>query len=175
MKLISILGFGLLFLTTGVTQDSIDDYSKNVESLDNIVETLYSVISGDKGVKRDWALFNHLFKPDAKLMPTRMEKDSLISVSYLTPQDYIDRSGPWLEENGFHEKEIFRVTESFGNITHLFSTYSAFRNSKDTEPFMRGINSIQLLYDNQRWWITNIYWQAESKEVQLPEKYLSKK
>jgi len=157
----------LIFSQTGVK-----DYSEHVNSIDNITETLYSVISGDKGVERDWDLFNYLFKPDAKLMPSRASKEGVVDISYLSPQDYIDRSGPWLIENGFHEKEIYRVTETFGNITHLFSTYAAFKNSKDIEPFMRGINSIQLLYDNERWWIVNIYWQAESDEIHLPEKYL---
>jgi len=38
---------------------------------------------------------------------------------------------------------------------------------------MRGINSIQLFYDGSRWWIVSIYWQQESPEYPIPEKYLS--
>jgi uncharacterized protein YciI len=37
---------------------------------------------------------------------------------------------------------------------------------------MRGINSIQLLYDNNRWWVVNIYWSQESKSNPIPEGYL---
>jgi hypothetical protein len=37
---------------------------------------------------------------------------------------------------------------------------------------MRGINSIQLFNDGKRWWIVNIYWQQESAENRIPEKYL---
>jgi hypothetical protein len=39
---------------------------------------------------------------------------------------------------------------------------------------MRGINSIQLLYDDSRWWIVTVYWQHESPEDPIPEKYLKR-
>ena len=165
------------FLYMGIScyaQENKKDYSTQVSSLDNIIETLYSVISGDAGVKRDWDLFRHLFHEDAKLMPTQIDKSGIARLTYLPPQGYVDRSGPWLESNGFHEKEVHRKTEQFGNITHIFSTYEAFKSKKDKEPFMRGINSIQLLYDNERWWIANIYWQAESEEIMLSEAQLGK-
>ncbi len=92
-------------------------------------------------------------------------------VNYISPQGYIDRSGAWLVENGFHEKEIHRVTEKFGNMAHVFSSYEAFKSGED-KPFMRGINSIQLLYDNDRWYVVNIYWQQESEAHLLPAEYL---
>jgi hypothetical protein len=37
---------------------------------------------------------------------------------------------------------------------------------------MRGINSIQLLNDGERWWVINIYWTQESDEKAIPEEYL---
>ena len=79
-----------------------------------------------------------------------------------------------LVENGFFEKEINRVTNTFGNITQVFSTYESFRSESDEKPFMRGINSIQLLNDGDRWWIINIYWTQESKENPIPDEYLPK-
>jgi hypothetical protein len=38
---------------------------------------------------------------------------------------------------------------------------------------MRGINSIQLFNDGNRWWIVNIYWQQESAEDPIPDMYLA--
>jgi hypothetical protein len=43
----------------------------------------------------------------------------------------------------------------------------------NAKPFMRGINSIQLFYDESRWWIVSIYWQHD--EHPIPEKYLETK
>lgn len=152
-------------------QDS-SKYLSKVETLDSTLKTLYSVISGDKGVERDWDLFRFLFHPDAKLIPSGKNKDGLVSARFITADDYVTNSGKWLVENGFHEIEISREVDIFGNITQVFSTYEAKRSKSDTEPFMRGINSIQLLNDGNRWWIINIYWMQEGPTNPIPEKYL---
>jgi len=79
----------------------------------------------------------------------------------------------YFAEHGFYEKEIARRTEQFGRIAHVWSIYESRQNPGDPEPFMRGINSIQLFCDGSRWWIVSIYWQQESPEYPIPEKYLS--
>ena len=86
--------------------------------------------------------------------------------------DYIKSSGKWLVDNGFIEKEVHRTVDAFGNIAHVFSTYESFHSKTDDAPFMRGINSIQLLNDGKRWWIVNIYWTQETEENPIPKKYL---
>lgn len=155
-------------------QTDTDIYLKNVQSLDQTIATLYDVISGEKGEARNWDLMKFLFHEDAKLIPSGKNKEGVFKARYMTVQDYIDSSGKWLIENGFFEKEIHRETDTFGNITQVFSTYEAYKSEDDAEPFMRGINSIQLLNDGQRWWIINIYWTQESRENPIPETYLPK-
>jgi len=148
------------------------DYSDNVVTLDSTIKTLYAVISGDAGVERDWDLFKHLFYKNAKLIPTGKNNKGQYLARYMTPDDYVNTSGKWLLEIGFHEVELNRVVESFGNISHVFSTYESFKTKRDEKPFMRGINSIQLMYDGDRWWIVNICWMQETEENPIPEKYL---
>ena len=92
----------------------------------------------------------------------------------MTVDDYIKSSGKWLVENGFFEKEIYRTTNTFGNITQVFSTYESFYSEADKKPFARGINSIQLLNDGKRLWIINIYWTQESTTNPIPVAYLPK-
>jgi len=75
-------------------------------------------------------------------------------------------------EKGFYENEIHRVTEQFGNIAHVFSTYECFHNKDDEKPFMRGINSIQLMFTGNRWQVISIYFTQETEEYPIPEKYL---
>lgn len=84
MKTVLII-ISLLIGSLAYGQDNAKDYSSQVSSLDNILENLYGVISGDAGVKRDWDLFNHLFLPGAKLMPTQIDKAGKAIVSYLSP------------------------------------------------------------------------------------------
>ncbi|WP_299122405.1 hypothetical protein [uncultured Winogradskyella sp.] len=164
----------LLVLTVTLSAQETKDYSKQVATLDSTIETLYAVISGDKGVKRDWNLFKYLFHKDAKLIPTGKSPKGEINARYMSPDDYIKTAGEWLVENGFHEIEINRTVQAFGNITQVFSTYESYKSKSDEEPFMRGINSIQLLNDGKRWWVINIYWMQESEENPIPEEYLPK-
>jgi len=165
--------FCIMILPLGLAgQLKENPYLDKVSDIDVTIESLYSVISGDAGVKRDWNLFRYLFTEEGKLIPLRRDKEGKVTASYLSPEEYISNSGPWLEENGFIEKEIHRVTENFGALTHVFSTYEAYKSSEDKEPFMRGINSIQLMYNGTRFWIVNISWEAESETNRLPEKYL---
>ena len=160
MKKLLITSILLLFITNVKAQDK--NYDEKVKTLDSTVETLYAVISGEKGEARDWELFKFLFKPDAKLIPTDKNKEGIDGLTFMSPEVYIKTAGPWLLENGFFEKEIHRKIDTFGSMTQVFSTYETYKSESDEKPFMRGINSIQLLNDGKRWWVVNIYWVQES-------------
>ena len=154
--------------------DSIDldkKYLKKVESLDAIIKTLYGVISGEKGEERNWELFQYLYKDGAKMIPSGEAKSGVYKMRYTTAEEYIESSGKWLFDNGFYEEEIHREVQQFGNIAHIFSTYQCFHSKKDKQPFMRGINSIQLIYDNTRWWVVNIYWAQENEKNPIPKEF----
>ncbi|MET6991258.1 hypothetical protein [Sediminicola arcticus] len=171
-KFLLVLFLGVSF--SSMAQSQKEAYLDKVQTLDDTLATLYGVISGEKGEQRNWELFQFLFHPDAKLMPSVKNQKGQVTARYLSVDDYIGVAGKSLVENGFFETEIHRITDSFGPITQVFSTYESFRSKKDDIPFMRGINSIQLLDDGSRWWIMNIYWTQESEENPIPKKYLPK-
>lgn len=164
--------FYIFLLSSFCLSSQEDKYLNNVKTIDTTIETLYSVISGEKGETRNWELFRFLFHKDAKLMPSGNNRQGVTGIKYMTQDQYIETSGKWLQENGFFEKEIGRKTDQFGNMAQVFSTYESYRTAKDTKPFMRGINSIQLLFDGKRWWILNIFWQGETEEQPIPKKYI---
>ena len=148
--------------------------AEDVSSVDGIMAALYDVISGPAGEKRDWHRFRSLFIPEGKLIHTGFpQRSDRARASVLSVEDYLTRSGPMLEERGFFEREIGRSTERFENIAHAFSAYES-RWTPDGEVFQRGINSIQLIWDGERWWIMNIMWRGVGPEVEIPEKYLGK-
>ena len=64
-----------------------------------------------------------------------------------------------------------REVQQFGHIAQVFSSYECFLSLKDEMPFIRGINSIQLMYTGKRWQVMNIYFTQESEENPIPEKY----
>jgi hypothetical protein len=143
--------------------------AEDVGSIDAIMAAVYDVISGPAG-PRDWDRMRSLFVPGARLMVVSPNAPNGIAV--LSLEDYIARSGAFFMENGFFETELARKTDRYGGLAHAFSTYAAFRAEDDAEPFMRGINSFQLLFDGNRWWLTTIYWQRESPELPIPAEYL---
>lgn len=147
----------------------------DVESLDAIIAATYDVISGPAEKKRDWDRERSLFIPGARLIPTAVEagrNDGDLAPQILDIEGYIARVEPLLEKQGFYEKEIARRVEQFGRIAHVWSTYESRHDPSEPEPFMRGINSIQLFNDGKRWWVVSIYWQHESALHPLPDKYL---
>jgi hypothetical protein len=146
----------------------------DVASIDSILNAVYDVISGPAGKKRDWDRMRSLFIPGARLIPTGPRPGNSYGSRVLTVEDYVARGTTLFEKEGFFEKEIARRTESFGQIAHVFSTYEARHSVADEKPFIRGINSIQLMNDGKRWWIVTIFWQAEDAQNPLPEKYLVK-
>lgn len=157
-----------------LVKPNVANYTKDVSSLDHILAALYEVISGEKGVKRDWDRFKHLFIKDAQLMPSGKNKAGKVGYRVLSPQGYVENAGKFLEENGFLEIEISRKTEVYGSLVHAFSTYESYRSKNDSVPFARGINSIQLMDDGDRWWIVSIYWLGETEAIPLPKHYLPK-
>ncbi len=145
----------------------------DVASIDAIITAAYDSISGPAGQKRDWARERSLFYPGARLIPTaKPDESNNLAPEMLDVDGFIARVEPYFAEHGFYEKEIARRTEQFGQLAHVWSTYESRHNSDDPKPFMRGINSIQLFYDGSRWWIVTIYWQQESPEHPIPERYL---
>jgi hypothetical protein len=146
---------------------------REVASIDGVITAAYDVISGPAGKKRDWDRERSLYYPGARLIPTaKPGTNSDLAPQMLDVDGFIARVEPYFAEHGFYEKEIARRTEQFGNIAQVWSTYESRHNPDDPEPFVRGINSIQLFHDGARWWIVSIYWQQESPEHPVPEKYL---
>ncbi|PTL85888.1 hypothetical protein [Vitiosangium sp. GDMCC 1.1324] len=144
---------------------------EDVVTPEAIVAALYDVISGPKGQARDWDRFRSLFAPGARMIPSGKRKGGTIGYRMITPEEYITSSGKMVVEEGFREREIHRVEERFGALVHVFTTYEAFREG-DSKPFMRGINSIQLVNDGKRWWVLTVAWTPETPEQPLPAKYL---
>lgn len=146
----------------------------DVASPDALIAALYEVISGPAGQKRDWERFTHLFHPSARLIPTGVRPDGTVTHRVLTPAEYVTGAGARLEADGFFEIEIGRRTERFGNVLHAFSAYESKRTAQDPKPFMRGINSIQLMHDGKRWWVMTIFWDSERPDNPIPERYLTR-
>lgn len=138
---------------------------EDVETIDTIIKALYETISGPAG-PRDWERERFLFAPGAHLAPTRPRDDGSHSIEIFDNEGYIASRTPFFAANSFYEVETARREERFGNIAHIWSLYEG-RRTPDGEPFLRGVNSIQLYHDGDRWWIVSMLWDNERPGLSL--------
>lgn len=148
------------------------DYTKDVASEDAIIAALYDVITGEANTPRDWDRFRFLFKPEGRLIPTRKSDDGDLIIKAMTPEEYIQLFQTRIP-TGFYERELSRKSETYGTVTHVFSTYET-KEKKDGPVTNRGVNSVQLFKNKDRYFIVNVFWCAESLGFPIPDKYLSK-
>jgi hypothetical protein len=153
-------------LTLVQAQTTSVNYTKDVTTEAAIVSALYEVISGEPGEPRDWERFKYLFAKDAFLIPTNKSTEGVFGYRKMTPEDYINFFSTRIK-TGFFEKELKHELVSFGTVTHVFSTYET-RETKNGPITNRGINSIQLFNDQNRYYIMNVFWCAESLGFTLP-------
>jgi hypothetical protein len=87
-------------------------------------------------------------------------------------EGFIDAARGFYHESGFYEREVARRVDRFGHIAQVFSTYESRVASEDSEPAARGINSVQVVHAENRWWIAHIVWDVERPDNPIPEAYL---
>lgn len=143
------------------------DYSSDVASAERIVSVLYEVISGGKGVERDWDRFRNLFAPGARMLAVVGNKEKMQSVA-LTPEDYVKRAGPVLVRDGFFEKEVGRKVDSYGPVVQVMTAYESRKTEIDEKPFETGVNFLQLTFDGKRWWVQSIAWSGDDLAGPIP-------
>lgn len=170
MKLFNGLLIIFLFIFTSISYGQQNNADK-FKSIDGVITTLYDVISGPAG-QRDWDRFSSLYKEGATMGAiTQTENGELRYVS-MTPDQYIDRNDEYFKKNGFWEEEIAREVFQFGEVATVQTSFKI-KTAKDGEVSRRGVNSVQLVYDQGRWWITNVTWNSEREDNKIPEQLLN--
>ena len=132
------------------------------------VDEMYAMISGPSG-PRDWSRQANSFHPEARQIRTWIDADGRPACKIMGLDDYSRDTTPFFAANDFHEIEIGRRVDLFGNIAHVWSAYEARTALDDAVPERRGINSIQLFKDPERGWrIVAMIWDNERAGLELP-------
>ncbi|HEY3202286.1 MAG TPA: nuclear transport factor 2 family protein [Thermoanaerobaculia bacterium] len=145
--------------------------AEDVSSIDGMIKAYYDVISGPAGKAREWGRDRTLYIEDLRFVSVDVDKQGRAAPRIMDHQAYVDRTDVAFRDRGFFEREIHRVTERFGPIAHVWSTYES-RQKEDGPIIIRGINSIELFWDGKRWWIANAIWTDERPDLPIPKEYL---
>jgi hypothetical protein len=146
---------------------------EDVATIESTIKAMYDSSSGPAGQPRDWNRYKSLFLPDARMIPARQGTAGAAGAYYLSVGDYIEANRTYFEKGGFFDKQVAVRVETFGSLTHVWSTFESRRKVEDAAPYVRGVNSIQMLKDADRWWIVNVFWDFERPDAQIPDKYLT--
>jgi len=140
---------------TRATSSTPDDGNE----IDALIRALYEVISFDEGGEPDWQRMQTLFSRHAHI--TRITPDGT---------DYLDVSG--FQElaketfdlgvyTRFFEIEVLRDERRFGGLAHVLSAYETRHSPSALEPFARGVNSLQLIREDEGWKVLSLFWDEE--------------
>ena len=140
----------------------------DVATLDAIIDAFYDVITHGPGEAVDWARDSTLYLTDLRFKVIQPGQGSA-RVAILDHATFA-RNNMDVSE-GFHEREIHRVTNRFGPMAQVFSTYE-WSTTPDGPVGGRGINAIELFHDGTRWWISSAMWMGETPSSPIPAEFL---
>ena len=141
------------------------------EQLDALIRELYARVSGPAG-PRDWSRERLIFHPSARLMRAGVDESGRPWMLVMSVNDYIADTAPFFAVTDFYETEVARRVDHFGNVAHVRSVYEVRRHPDDVAVVKRGVNSIQLFNDGERWWIVSLLWDNERLGVEVSAEWL---
>jgi hypothetical protein len=148
-------------------------------SVDAILAALYASVSHDAAGTPNWERMRGIFLQVGMLIPPKAPRSDMFTVLDVDGFEQRVREGAAAakakgDPTSFFEREIARRADCFGNVCQVFSTYESRHAPSDETPFVRGINSIQLVNDGLRWWIASVVWDTERADNPIPAQYLPK-
>jgi hypothetical protein len=139
---------------------------EDVAAIPALLAALYDTISGPAG-PRDWLRLRSLFLPEARLTRSVPGPDGVTQLRSMNVAEFIAAATPVLAKEGFYETGLVNRMDRYGNIAQIFTSYAS-RHAPDEVPFQLGINSMQFVFDGNRWWVLSILWDIERPGNPLP-------
>ena len=145
----AMVGLIMIHTTAGAQQEA---RPEDVATIDGIIGAYYAVVSGPAGESADLERDRTLHHPNAWIAIANVDSSGTPTVNILTLDEFHGDNAP--RQQDFWEWETDRVTRRSGNMVHVWSSYASARR-QGGDPFTRGVNSITLFHDGERWWIMN--------------------
>lgn len=172
MKKLIITTIAAVMCLTSFSQEGISkNYYSDTDSIDHILYALYEVISGEAG-QRDWERFRNLFTEDASLNAKIFDQAGKPQYITGTVENYIEGVDEYFTQSGFYEEELGRRIMHYSDLANVFSVFES-RLTADGPVYQRGINAIQLIFVNGRWYIANLIYNTEKQGEPIPDEFIN--
>jgi hypothetical protein len=170
MKKIILTSICIFFSFNSVLgQTNEKKYTKDVKTVDAIINAYYDVVSGSSSEPWEFERDKYIHSENAVI--TRLD-DNGKAESHTLEAEYIPIGLSPKED--FYEKELKRKVSKYGNIAQVWSAFEI-RTDLKTESNIRGLNSIQLHYENGRWWIDSWTCEMESEKSSVVTEFMTNK
>lgn len=124
----------------------------DVSSVDAIIQAYYEVVSGPAGEIPDIMRDKTLHHPSAWIAIAGTDDEGNPVVQTMDLDGFYGENAPRTE--GFFEWETDRQIRRSGNMVSVWSSYAT-SLTEGGEPYTRGVNTITLWFDGNRWWVMN--------------------
>jgi len=143
-----------------------------VKTIEGITNKMIELISGEIDEPRNWDAYRNLFLPTAQKISINRKAPPKRQVRVRNLEEFVRDVGPLYKRDGFEEYAIGLTVNEYNGIANVFQSFYC-KNLLGTYE-RRGINSYQLVYADDRWWIASTTFTNEAKTEALPDKYLFK-
>jgi len=166
--------FGLLsFLSFQLNaQNSSTVDSLSVTTIDGIVNIGFKTLSELNGDIRNFEKLGEIYLPTAKFTVVYHESDSIpLKYESLSAEQFFEymKEASEYYEKGFIQYELGKVVNEYNGIANVFQSFYA-KDSENQE--VKGMTSYQLIYFDDRWWISDVLWTSNSNGIPIPGKYI---
>jgi len=135
-----------------------------------ITEKMLEFISCEIGEEKDWEEYRNLFLPTAIKISINRKAPPHRQIRVLNLEEFVRIGRQSYPRDGFNEIVIGLKINEFNGIANVFQSFYC-KNLTGTYE-ARGVNSFQLVYAEDRWWIASSTFTNESEELKLPDELL---
>ncbi len=156
-------------------QESVPPPTHPSSTIEGVMTELYASVTREPGKPFAWDRLRGITLPGAIMVPqARQRQGKLETMSVEEFITWIDTGWKPIigtdRDRGFFEKQLKLVVHQYGDIAMAFTTY-------EKGPYAprgvqgRGINTVQLVRKDGRWWLASIAWDEENTAGPLPDQY----
>jgi hypothetical protein len=165
-KILFAMAFVFCASISGQTPN--ERFVDDVKSIDAIIDAYYDVISGSS--QDPWQFERDRYIHSKTAVITRLDENGT-ATSHALEAEYIPMGLAPRED--LYEKELKRKVTQYGNMAQVWTAFEI-RTDPNITSNIGGLNSIQLHYENGRWWIDSWTCDMESQKNPLVTDFLEK-
>ncbi len=173
IAVIAVMASGT-FRATAQEQVPWRQYADDYTVIENVLVDLYKTCTFGPGNEVDYERMKMLFHPKVVFFqpPTR-------GSNAFRPMDLEGFFELWkhdieqfnMKETGFYESLSRHETTSFGRLAHSYVVFEG-RTDPDATRAQRGVDSIDLVFHEGRWWVASIVTDFEFPQQLIPDSIL---